>query len=187
MKTRKTILMLMLLSLCFAACKKEEKKEEEEQKTEEPASSKLTELPDGDQTITGNLSDGEILSDLSWAWSSAMACFVEPGKSWFKGNHVFYQIDLPAQSTIEIFLNATNASDDIAVYAYSKGAGSKVIPPDVTSCVSCEAAPSNSTPISGEKYLYLNATTNPYSIIIGVAGAEGVTSGEYSLRIDIES
>ncbi len=178
--------MLLVLSFFFTACKKEEEKEEE-QKEQEPAMTKLTELPDGDQTIKGNLSSGEILNDLSWAWNSSMACFVEPGKSWFEGNHVFYQIDLPTQSTIDIYLNATNSSDDIAVYAYSKGAGSKVIPPDVTSSVSCEAAPSNSTPITGEKKISLNATTNPYSIIIGVAGSKGLTSGEFTLTIDVES
>ncbi|MFK8038303.1 MAG: hypothetical protein AB8B74_08445 [Crocinitomicaceae bacterium] len=184
----KVLLMLLMLSLVVTACKKDEEKEEE--KKEDPApdpTSKLTELPDGDQTFTGNLSTGEKLSDLSWAWNSSMACFVEPGKSWFEGNHVFYQIDLPTQSTIEITLNSTNSSDDIALYAYSKGAGSKVIPPNISSCVSCEASPSNSTAIPGQKYVYLNATTNPYSIIIGVAGATGLTSGEYTISIDVES
>ncbi|MFK8045573.1 MAG: hypothetical protein AB8B72_08760 [Crocinitomicaceae bacterium] len=162
-------------SLLFIGCNKDDSK------------NGLTELPDGDQTITGNLSNGEILSDLSWAWNSSMACFVEPGKSWYEGNHVFYQIDLPEKSTIEIYLTATNPADDIAVYAYSKGAGDRTIPPNVTSSVSCEASPSNSTAINGEKYLYLNAVNNPYSIIIGVAGATGLTSGEYTLKIDIES
>lgn len=163
------------MSVLFIACNKDN------------STGKLTELPDGDQTVTGNLSKGEIIDDLSWAWSSSMACFVEPGKSWFEGNHVFYQIDLPAKSTIDIYLNATNTSNDIAVYAYSKGVGDKTIPPNITSCVSCEAAPSNSTAINGEKHLYLNAVNNPYSIIIGVAGIEGLTSGEFTLKIDIES
>ncbi|MFD1552826.1 hypothetical protein DNU06_08315 [Putridiphycobacter roseus] len=179
--------LLLVVIIAFTACKK---KEEEEEVIEEPISnvgSKLTELPDGDQTFKGNLSNGEKLSDLSWAWNSSMACFVEPGKSWFEGNHVFYQIDIPKQTTIDIFLNATNSSDDIAIYAYSKGAGDKTIPPNISSCVSCEAAPSNSYAITGEKHLYLNATTNPYSIIIGVAGATGLTSGEYTISIDVES
>lgn len=187
MKVRKSMLLLMTMGLFLITCNKDKDVQEEEETQNEPTPSKLTELPDGDQTFTGNLSTGEILDDLSWAWSSSMACFVEPGKSWFKGNHVFYQIDLPTQSTIDIYLNATNASDDIAIYAYSKGAGSTTIPPNITSCVSCEAAPSNSTPINGEKHLYLNATTNPYSVIIGVAGAESLTTGEFTITIDVES
>jgi len=175
MKLTQKVLGLLLIGVLLLGCNKD------------GAKNGLIELPDGDQTVTGNLSNGEVLSDLSWAWNSSMACFVEPGKSWYEGNHVFYQIDLPAKSTIEIYLTATNPSDDIAVYAYSKGEGDKTIPPNVTSSVSCEASPSNSTAINGEKYLYLNAVNNPYSIIIGVAGATGLTSGEYSLKIDIES
>ena len=186
MKATKFILMLLVMSLFMSSCKKKEEVIEEEPKEMEPTS-KLTELPDGDQTFTGNLSTGEILSDLSWAWTSSMACFVEPGKSWFTGNHVFYQIDLPSHSTIDIYLNATNTANDIAIYAYSKGAGDKTIPPNITTCVSCEAAPSNSTPINGEKHLYLNAVNNPYSIIIGVAGGSGLTSGEFTVTIDVES
>jgi hypothetical protein len=186
MNIKKPIVIMLAMSMLTLACKKEEEKEKEEEPTTVVVS-KITELPDGDQTFKGNLSTGEILTDLSWAWSSAMACFVEPGKAWFEGNHVFYQIDIPKQSTIDIYLNASNASDDIAIYAYSKGAGDKTIPPNIASCVSCEAAPSNSTPITGEKHLYLNATTNPYSIIIGVAGATGVTAGEFTITIDVES
>lgn len=185
MKATKFILMLLVMSLFISSCKKEEEEKEEEEPT--PVLTKLTELPDGDQTFKGNLSTGEILNDLSWAWNSSMACFVEPGKSWFTGNHVFYQIDLPSNSTIDIYLNSTNSSDDIALYAYSKGAGDKTIPPNISSCVSCEASPSNSTPIPGEKHVYLNAVNNPYSIIIGVAGGSGLTTGEFTITIDVES
>ncbi len=184
MKNSRLFALLLVVMIAFTACKK---KDDEVDEPKPSIGSKLIELPDGDQTFKGNLSNGEKLSDLSWAWNSSMACFVEPGKSWYEGNHVFYQIDIPDHTTIDIYLNATNSSDDIAIYAYSKGAGDKTIPPNITTCVSCEAAPSNSTPITGEKHLYLNAVNNPYSIIIGVAGATGVTSGEYTVTIDVES
>lgn len=183
----KLMLLLMMIGLVASACNKEEEKEEDKEEEVTPTpdpDSKLTALPAGDQTVTGNINTGEILSDLSWAWNSSMACFVEPGKEWFEGNHVFYQIDLPEQSTIEITLDS---DEDIALYAYSKGAGSMVIPPDISSCVSCEASPSNSTAIPGQKYVYLNATTNPYSIIIGVAGKANLTAGEFTMNIDVES
>lgn len=170
------------LSILILACNKKTDPDEPNEPTPS-IGSKITELNSGSQTFTGNLDKGEILSDLSWAWNSSMACFVEPGKGFFEGNHVFYQIDIPDHTTIDIYLNATNSSDDIAIYAYSKGAGDKTIPPNITSCVSCEAAPSNSTPIPGEKHLYLNAVNNPYSIIIGVAGATGLTEGAYTVEL----
>ena len=104
---------------------------------------------------------------------------------------MLYQIDLPKNSTIDIYLTPKNSSDNIALYGYSKGAGSKTIPPNVTSCVSCEADPSANSgmnaPSPGNRHIYLNAINNPYSIIIGVAGVEGLTSGEYTIQIDIQS
>lgn len=168
--------MLLAIATIATGCKKD--KEED---------GKLIELPDGDQVVTGNLSKGEIISDLSWAWNSSMACFVEPAKEWFEGNHVLYQIDLPEKSTIDISVVSTNASDDIAVYAYSKAAGDMTVPQEVTSSVSCEASPSTSNAVNGAKTVSLNAINNPYSIIIGVAGAKGLTSGDYTLTIDVES
>ena len=64
----------------------------------------------------------------------------------------------------------------------------KTLPPDITSSVSCEADPSNSNgSTTGERHIYLNAVNNPYAIIFGVAGAEGTTSGEYSIEIVVKS
>lgn len=151
-------------------------------------SSDLTTLSEGSQTFTGNLSSGAILSDLSWAWDSGMACFVEPVKNQYEGKHVFYRIALPENSTIDIYLRPTNASHEMSLYGYSKGAGSSDLPPSISSCVSCEASPSaNGLPTTGEQHIYLNAVTNPYSIILGVAGADGLTSGAYEVEIVVES
>lgn len=163
----------------------ENNNEEEEEEEEEGT---LTILSDGSQTFSGNLSGGEIISDLSWAWNSSMACFVEPVDDQYKGNHVFYQINLPEASIIDIYLTPNNSSDQIALYGYSKGAGNTDVPPNIYSSISCEADPSNSNgATTGDRHIYFNATTNPYSVIIGVAGAEGFTSGGYSIEIVIES
>ena len=58
----------------------------------------LIRLDAGSQTLTGNLSDGKIIDDLSWAWNSSMACFVETAKNQYKGNHVFYKIEIPKKN-----------------------------------------------------------------------------------------
>ena len=191
MKKLNLLVLALAISMVATSCKKEDEIVEDPVDSETNIETGLTELSDGSQTLTGNLSDGEILDDLSWAWTSSMACFVEPVKAQFKGNHVFYQIDLPSHSTIDIYLKPTNENDNMSLYAYSIGANSKTLPPDISSCVSCEADPSANSglnaPEPGERHVYLNAITNPYSIIIGVAGEDGLTAGEYTLEIVIES
>ena len=60
--------------------------------------------------------------------------------------------------------------------------------------VAWAAWPTNVTPVKGEKgktqdhtrSVKLNATANPYNVVIGVAGPKGVTVGEYSLAIAIQ-
>jgi hypothetical protein len=117
-----------------------------------------------------------------------MACFVATVEDQFEGNHVFYQFDLPEQSTLDINLFPDDPTAEIALYGYSKGAGNTDVPPNMSSCVSCEADPSNSNfPTTGDRHIYLNAINNPYSVIIGVAGSNGTTSGGYTLQIDVES
>lgn len=179
------------MTLMLAACKKDEDDDDSSSSNgggnQDPQTS-LTQLPAGDQTFTDNLSDGEILSDLSWAWNSSMACFVATVEDQYEGNHVFYQFDLPEQSTLDIYLTPDDPNAEIALYGYSKGVNSTDIPPNISSCVSCEADPSNTNfPTTGDRHIYLNAITNPYSIIIGVAGSNGTTSGGYTIEIDVES
>ncbi len=176
MKVSKIILMLMLFSVCFTACKKNKLKD------------RLTELSYGDQTLKGNLSDGEIVDDLSWAWSSNMACFVETVKDQYEGNHKFFKIEIPENSTITIYMTPTNSSAEMALYGYSKAAGDETLPPDVSSSVSCEASPSNSNGAkTGEQEIFFNAINNPYAVIFGVAGPDGVTTGEFEIRVDVEN
>ncbi len=175
---------VLIVGLAFCSCKK--KKDEDGNPI--VSSSGVNTLKDGSQTFSGNLSDGKKIDDLSWAWNSSMACFVETVKNQYKGNHVFYQIDIPDHTTIDIYLTPTNSGDQIALYGYSKAAGDKTIPPNISSCVSCEADPSNSNgATTGERHIYLNAVNNPYSIIFGVAGADGVTSGAYTVNIEVKS
>jgi len=155
----------------------------------DPANDDVTKLNGGNQTLTGELSDGKILGSLDWAWQSSTACFVEPAAFRFQGNHLFYQFDLPTQSELTVNLIPENASSSMALYGYSKGAGNITLPEDLNSAVSCEADPSVGFGGSdtGSRSIELRATTNPYSVIIGVAGAENVTSGAFTLEILLEN
>ncbi|MFK8038304.1 MAG: hypothetical protein AB8B74_08450 [Crocinitomicaceae bacterium] len=176
MKVTKTILGLICIGLLFTACNKDKTK------------GGLNKLTYKDQTFSGSIDNGKVLDDLSWAWSSNMACFVETVKDQYKGNHVFYKIEIPTNSTIDIYMTPTNPGDEMALYGYSKAAGDETIPPGISSSVSCEASPSNSNGAkTGEQHVYFNAINNPYAVIFGIAGADGLTEGGFEIRIDVEN
>ncbi|MEZ5428919.1 MAG: hypothetical protein R2747_21920 [Pyrinomonadaceae bacterium] len=157
-------------------------------------------LPEGYNAgeVTGNLKDGAKLSSLRWAERSSVACFPGTRFEMFNGNTLFYRITLPAASKIKITVTPTG-DRAINLYALRQGikAQDQTVPPDVSSAISCEA----SYPIyanlgggrrvankdDGTRKVEYISVGSPYSILIGVAGAEGLTEGEFKLGIEITS
>ena len=177
------MLLFVCFSMLFISCDKDEPKIEIIQ------GQLLTKLATaGTQTVTGNIENGEVLGTLEWAWSSSNACFVEPAESRFLGKHIFYQIELPTNSIITIKLIPDDSSVAMGLYAYSKAAGDVTFPEELNSAVTCEADPSNNNGSqTGSRSVELNAISNPYSVMIGVAGAEGVLDAGFTLEIEIVS
>lgn len=144
-------------------------------------------------TISGNLSDGVIIDDLSWAWSSSVACFPETQKQKFTGNHVLFSTSLPPYSEMEITVIPKNKNDDFSIYAYQIGANSSYIVPNLSSCVSCEAEHKWDRPKKNRvqnhtrTVSHLTAIRNPYKVIIGIVGANGLTKGKFTLEIKLKS
>jgi hypothetical protein len=142
-------------------------------------------------SFKGNIKEGEKIT-LNWAALSNMACFPATRFVEFEGNHLFYWVDLPVRSEMYITVKPLNGKR-INVYAYSGFDGS-TLPPDVVSCVSCEAGyekwsamktPKNFQKSAGNQTIRLNAINNPYRVLIGVAGAKGVLEGDFELTISV--
>ena len=155
-------------------------------------------LPEGYNAgqVTGNLKDGTQLVSLRWAENSSVACFPGTRFEMFNGNHVFYRITLPAASVMTIVVIPKNGKA-INLYALRQGMRQQQVPPDVTSAISCEAKyPIYANLTSGRRVtnkddgtrkIEYMSISNPYSILIGVAGANGLTEGDFDLKIEIKS
>ena len=154
------------------------------------------ELPEGYSagSVAGNLKDGVRILNLRWAESSSVACFPGTRFEMFTGNHVFYRITLPAQALMKIVVEPQNGKQ-ISLYALRQGMSRQQVPPDVTSAISCEA----SYPIyadltsgrrvsnkdDGKRRVEYMSVNSPYSILIGVAGANGLTEGDFKLSVQL--
>lgn len=140
-------------------------------------------------TSTYNLNQGDPMASLAWAWSSQNACFVEPRRAFFTGNHVLFRTAIPKYSTMVIRVIPTGKSE-MSMYAYSGGWGA--LPPELPSCVSCEAdfprdRPSVSSGNSGPvRSVELRAVNRPYPVTIGVAGSQGLTEGEFTVEVTVK-
>ncbi|HMQ46706.1 MAG TPA: hypothetical protein PKA00_04155 [Saprospiraceae bacterium] len=139
-------------------------------------------------TYEGDLSQGAVMNDLSWAWSSQNACFVSIRQDQFTGHHVLYATNLPKYSTLTIRLQPASKDDQMSLYAYSTGAswGHQFVP-KLPSCVSCEADFQNPQSKSPTREVSLQAINNPYLVVIGVAGAKGLSKGRYTLSLELKN
>ncbi|MBK6525622.1 MAG: hypothetical protein IPG07_08740 [Crocinitomicaceae bacterium] len=138
-----------------------------------------------------DLSKGTIIQDLSWAANSSVACFPATQNAKFSGNHIFFVTEIPAQSEMTITLIPDDVNSNMSIYAFTVGTTSTVMVPELTSCVSCEADHKWDYPKKGKtqdhtRSVYLNATTNPYRVVIGVAGAEGLMNGTFVLDVALK-
>ncbi len=158
-----------------------------------PASVKaINATPNEVTKAKGDLAEGRVISDLSWASNSSVACFPGTQNAKFTGNHVLHGFKIPPYSEVEIKLIPTDKSANMSLYGYQVGATSYPVVPDLPRCVSCEADHKWDYPKRGKtqdhtRSIFFNAIKNPYNIFIGVAGADGLKKGTYTLEINLKS
>lgn len=138
-----------------------------------------------------DLKDGCKIHDLSWASRSSTACFPATQNPKFRGNHIFFVTEIPRYSKMEITVIPDDKNANMSIYAYQDGTTSTAYPPNLSSCVSCEAEHKWDYPKRGKtqnhtRTVSLNAINNPYRVVIGVAGADGLTEGSFKLQIKTE-
>ncbi len=157
-----------------------------------PAVIKLSLGDNTSGTIKGDLAKGVSMEDLSWAWSSANACFPETQKRKFTGHHVLYQFDLPTRTEAEITVVPDDKSADFSIYAYQVAKGKEAVVPDLKSCIRCEADHKWDYKKKGKTQDHTRTVTDilsisePYTVFIGVAGANGLKKGSYTLMIKLK-
>ena len=147
----------------------------------------VTSVSVGD-SISGDLSEGEILSDLDWAQNSSVACW--PGNEHinFMGNHVFYSVPQDPHTLLTATVTPASADVDVNVYILQQIEGNSQVPPEVSSVVSCEVGfPQSTDSNPGEEdSASVTAIEKSYFNVIGVAGPQDVVSGGYTLTITTE-
>lgn len=156
---------------------------------------KWIEMPSsGLVSINGNLAEGTFMSDISWAWNSSVACFLQTQSRKFTGHHVLYAIDLPAYTEYEIWVEPKDKNANFSIYAYQVGTiSANNTVPNLSSCIRCEADHKWDYKKRGQvqdhtrRVKDILATTSPYQVIIGVVGAEGLATGEFVLYVSKKS
>ncbi|MEZ4858941.1 MAG: hypothetical protein R2781_09040 [Flavobacteriaceae bacterium] len=139
--------------------------------------------------VTGNLSEGSPMEDLSWAWQSNVACFPATQYHKFTGNHVLYTGIIPTHTELVIKVIPKDENTNLSVYAYEVGVNNTDLPPKLYSCVRCEVDHKWDRNWKGKTQDHTRnvkdilALGRSYRFVIGVVGAEELAEGEYTLQI----
>ncbi|MBL8021255.1 MAG: hypothetical protein JNM27_16415 [Leptospirales bacterium] len=146
-------------------------------------------IPGKTVKVRGSLKEGRIVKDLSWAERSDIACWPGIRNIEFKGNHLFYWIDIPERSVAKITVKPLNGKR-INLYGYSFDG--KNIPPLKYGLQRCEAShptwigqPDFTKPAEPQSIEFPTVTRRDV-IAIGVAGAKDVVDGDFELTIEIQ-
>ncbi|MFK8039330.1 MAG: hypothetical protein AB8B74_13635 [Crocinitomicaceae bacterium] len=135
-----------------------------------------------------NISNGVFIHDLSWAWNSSVACFPETQKQSFTGKHILFQTEIPAKSEMTITLKPSKRNAKLSLYGYQVGVNSTVLVPNLSSCVSCEADNNQSqNATNNSRSISFRAVNRPYKIVIGIAGENGLDSGEFTFDVSVKN
>ena len=144
--------------------------------------------------IEGNIKAGKTIP-LTWAERSSVACFPGTRFEMFNGNHVLYRVAMPAASRLTIALIPKDGKL-INLYALRQGANEAAAPPAISSAISCEAKYPIYANVGGgrrvtnkddrTRKIEFISVGSPYSILIGVAGANGLTEGDFTLGVKVE-
>ena len=143
-------------------------------------------------TVSGNLANGAIMQDLSWAANSSNACFVSLQNWKFSGNHVLYATTIPPRSIMTITVSPADTNVNLSLYGYMIGAKEFKVVPNLLYCINCEAdfkwdrPVKNKVQTSERKILFQNPTQNTSNIVIGVAAPKDVSTGEFNLKIKLK-
>jgi hypothetical protein len=149
-------------------------------------------VPNQITSVTGNLSSGFFMEDLSWASTSSNACFPATQNSKFTGKHVLYGFVIPPYSEVTVKVIPKNKNANFSIYGYQVGTSNFSIVPNLTTCIACEADHKWDYPKVGKtqdhtRSIWFNSTTESYNIFVGVTGADGLDEGDYTLEIDLVS
>ncbi len=144
----------------------------------------VTEI-DSTTVVTGDLADGELI-DLDWADLSTMACWPGTEDLNFDGTHVFFATYQPDYTDLVVTVTP-DAGVDASLYVMQMGTTNYYVPPEISSVVTCEASYDqvNDSNPGDEESASVMAVNNPYNVLIGVAGAAGVTSGGFTLELEL--
>lgn len=140
-------------------------------------------------TVSGKLENGIAIPDLSWAWRSSVACFVQLQAHKFAAKHVIFatQTKLTGIGELTVRVIPTDPNANLSLWVYASNGYQ--LPPNLQSVRSCEADFKWDRPFKNQTQdhtRYITMGTKSEGIVIGVSGPAEMTAADFTLEISVK-
>jgi len=150
-------------------------------KANKPSVYKIKAVKNQKTGYKGDLSNGTLMP-LDWATSSEASCFSESQLSEFDGNHIYYIMDLPSNSSAKVSVHSlTNTK--INIFGFTGHDGNS-LPPNIEKVSSCRASFSRFGNTAKQSITLICVEED--KVLIAVAGANGANTGKYHLIVELK-
>jgi hypothetical protein len=143
-------------------------------------------------SISSTLESGIEMPDLTWAWRSDMACFVQTQAWKFTGKHKLFAIPTKLSGIGEITVRVipTDPNLNLSLWYYMAGATDYRVPPKVSSMRACEADFKWDRPFKNQTQDHTRWVSSGIkgneNVVIGVSAPKEVTAAEFKLEVSIK-
>ena len=134
-------------------------------------------------TASGDLASGQVV-DLDWADEPGVNCWLGPESAFFSGHTVFYALGflMPIKANLEVVVEP-DAGVDVNAYAVLLEPDVYFVPPNVPSVTGCHRSFGAG---AGEvENLSIHTISNPYNVLLAIAGPNGVTEGGFTVSLSL--
>ncbi len=142
--------------------------------------------------IDSTLESGIEMPDLSWAWRSDMACFVQLQAWKFESKHKLFAIPTKFSGIGEITVKVIPKDPNInlSLWYYMAGSTDYRTPPKVSNMRACEADFKWDRPFKNQtqdhtRYVSTGAKGNE-NVVIGVSAPKDVTAADFRLEVSVK-
>ena len=143
-------------------------------------------------SIIGNLETGVEMPDLSWAWRSDMACFVQLQAWKFASKHKMFAIPTKFSGIGEITVRVipTDPNLNLSLWYYMAGSTDYRVPPKISNIRACEADFKWDRPFKNQtqdhtRYVSTGAKGNE-NVLIGISAPKEITAAEFKLEVSVK-
>jgi len=131
--------------------------------------------------VNGSFASGQKMSDMQLPGS----CISNADKTKFSGNQVLFGAQVPANQDLTVTVTPNNG-EKVALYAYAMPTDRFDMPADARDVAVCKSSTKAGMLRGNAEKVKISGAKEARNVVIGVAGGQDVTSGDFTVSVEAQ-